>query len=48
MSASRGGAKREGERIPSRFHAVSTEADKELDLTKPPDHDLSQNQESDA
>ena len=48
MRASRGGAKREGERIPSRFHAVSTEPEKGLDLMKPPDHDLSQNQESDA
>ena len=29
-----GGAEREGERIPSRFHAVSTEPVVGLDLTK--------------
>ena len=31
--ASRGGAEREGERIPSRFHAVSAEPNAGLDLT---------------
>ena len=31
-SRRRGGAEREGERIPSRFHAVSAEPDVGLDL----------------
>ena len=49
-SESRGGAEREGERerIPSRLLTVNTEPDAVLKLTNLQDHDLSQNQESDA
>ena len=36
----------ERERIPSRLHAVNVEPNAWLQLTKPRDHDLSQNQES--
>ena len=39
---------RERERTPSRLCAVSTEPDGRLEPTKPWDHALSQNQESDA
>ena len=49
-STSRGGTERESERerIPSRLCTVSTGPDAGLELTKPRDHDLSQNQELDA
>ena len=36
------------ERISSKLHAVSTEPDAGLELTKPWDHDLSKNQEPDT
>ena len=38
----------EKERILSKFHAASMEPDVGLQLTRPLDHDLSGNQESDA
>ena len=40
-SMSWGGAEREGERILSRLHAVSTEPNVGLEPTKTRDHDLS-------
>ena len=43
-----GQREKEGERIPSRLHAVSAEPDVGLEPMKPQDHDLSRNQESDA
>ena len=45
MQASWGGAEREGD---GESHTVSTEPDSRLELTNLWDHDLSQNQESDA
>ena len=46
--AEEGRRERERDRIPSRLHAVSTEPDAGFEPTKPQDHDLSRNQESDA
>ena len=43
-----GRAERGKERIPRRIHSVSMEPDAGLKPKKPCDHDLSQNQESDA
>ena len=43
-----GQRERERERIPNMFCSVSTEPDVGLELTKPRDHDLSQDRELDA